>query len=171
MTGRLSQPLPAFPSAPTSAFRCLVCVADRVGPEFVRADLEVRSSPPADATNPPPLPCSSSPHRTEDPDHVSTYRTGTTASAARSLDRTAAQAADRGQVRIRVHTPIPSRFRRFRQARSCMSLEALEPAVTAPNLSAKKFPRPANARPASSRPLRCKFFRLPGPPLRFGRTR
>ena len=48
--------------------------------------------------------------------------------------------------------------------------EALEPAVTAPNLSGEKI-SPAGNRPASSRPLRFKFSRLPGPPLRSGRQR
>jgi len=51
--------------------------------------------------------------------------------------------------------------------RPCMSLKALEPASPLSNLSGERI-SPARKR-ASSRTLRSKFSRLPGPPLRSGR--
>ena len=45
----------------------------------------------------------------------------------------------------------------------------LEPAGAAPNPGAGKIS--PEGEPSSSRPLRCKFSRLPGPPRCFGRSR
>ena len=51
-----------------------------------------------------------------------------------------------------------------------MSLEALEPADATLNLSSEKISPGGQAALLAAR-CAFKFFRLPGPPLRFGRSR
>ena len=68
-----------------------------------------------------------------------------------------------------VNSRVPVSIGVFLQARPCMSLLALDPAGPASNLSGEKIS--PTGKPASSRALRSKFSRLPGPSPCSGRKR